>query len=125
MLVACPFTTGKLSSLEDGRLILCTGVQGHLALCCKATLPIMCMGHVRVITDNLSNERRLHQATRCLTKQPGDVSHLEVTWWGIYHNRKDWVGTRRLIDLRCAFALVRLLHVCCNMHELAPDLFVP
>ena len=59
------------------------GVQSHLALCCKATLPILCMGHVRVKTDHHLYERRLRRATRCLTKQPGGVSHLEVTWWGI------------------------------------------
>ena len=100
------------------------GVQGHLALCCKATLPTLCMGHVRVHTDHDLNERQLLQATRCLTKQPGGVLHLEVIWWGVDLNREDWVGTRHLIDLRCACALVRLPHFCCNMHELDPAVAV-
>ena len=82
---------------EDGRLRLCTGVQSHLALCCKTTLPILCMGHVRVHTDHHELKRRLLQATRCLTKQPGGVSHFEVTSKGACV-----LDTRNLIDLRCA-----------------------
>ena len=68
---------------EHARIKLCTGVQIHLALCCKATLPILSMGHVRVGIDEHGRdeherERPLLQAARCLTKQPSDVSHLEV-----------------------------------------------
>ena len=99
------------------------GVQSHLALCCKATLPILCMGHVRVKTDHHLYERRLRRATRCLTKQPGGVSHLEVTWWGIDVNYGDWVGTRHLIDLRCAL----LLHACpmCAVTRMSWPLLLP
>ena len=69
---------------------VCSGVQSHLALCCKATLPLLCIGHVRVRSDNQAREWLLLQATRCLTKQPGRVSHLEVAkpdylYTGQYH----------------------------------------
>ena len=92
-------------TFEDGRLRLCTGVQIHLAVCCKATLPILCMGHVRVRTDEHGIERPLLQATRCLTKQPGDVSHLEVSPRDVGHYR---LGAHTLVDLRCAYAVVYL-----------------
>ena len=80
-------------------------MQGHLALCCKATLPILCMGHVNVRTNRLERERPLLQATRCLTKQPDGVSHLEVSSrhsnCGLSMMCSD-VSTHHLIDLRCA-----------------------
>ena len=91
----------------------CTGVQGHLALCCKATLPIMGMGHVRIRNDEEQRGRPLLEATRCLTKQPGGVSHLEV--------RSRWKPTYypvicQLMDLRCAHADIGMLvQLCCDM----------
>ena len=76
------------------------GVQSHLALCCKATLPIMCTGHVRVRTDRHERERHILRATHCLTKQPSGVSHLEVSPREL---RADFVrpDTRHLVDIRC------------------------
>ena len=83
----------------------CSGVQSHLALCCKATLPIMCMGRVTVNIYDDDCERPLLQAAHCLTKYPADVSHLEVS------SRIDVVyclHSHRLVDLRCAHALLCL-----------------
>ena len=74
------------------------GVQGHLALCSKATLPILCMGHVRVTTKKHERKKPLITATRCLAKQPGGVSHLEVSSRDVYA----YLDTRRHLDLRCA-----------------------
>ena len=82
----------------------CTGVQGHLPLCCKATLPILCMGHVWVKTDEHKREGPIVQATRCLTKQPGAVSHLHL--WS--KTNTCCIDTRQLIDFRCAHAMVCL-----------------
>ena len=42
------------------------------------------------------------QVTRCLTKQPGNVSHLELRGLGPF---QDVLGTGRLIELRCAAGL--------------------
>lgn len=80
-------------------------MQGHLALCCKATLPVLGMGRVGVTTGEQQRERPLVQATRCLVKQPGGVSHLEVV-----SSITDTycLDTRHLIDFRCAHALVCL-----------------
>ena len=81
-------------------LLNCFGMQTHLALSCKALLPILGMGHVRV---NLGKSGRpLLSATRCLTKMPCGASHLDVFSW-VGHD-KQWLGTRHLIDLRCAHA---------------------
>ena len=73
-------------------------MQAQLAFSCKALLPILGMGHVRVRIDKHKDERPLLDATRCLMKQPGSASHLEVY--------SVWVclGTCHLIDLRCAHA---------------------
>ena len=90
-------------------------VQSHLALCCKATLPILCTGHVRVRTDKHERERHFLQATHCLTKQPGGVSHLEVSPRDICADI-DRLDTRPLVDLRCASALGCLPPSCCDMH---------
>ena len=79
----------------------CLGMQAHLALCCKALLPVLGMGHVRVNLDKPASGRPLLKATRCLTKQPSGASHLEVFSWVGYCQEK-WLGTRHLIDLRCA-----------------------
>ena len=83
-------------------------MQSHLALCCKATLPILCMGHVTLNTDKHQGERPLLQAAHCLTNQPSGVSHLEV--WSRSVDIED--GTRRVVtrfvvsahnlNLRCA-----------------------
>ena len=104
-------------------------MQNHLALCCKAALPILCMGRVGVHTDKQKRDRPLLQATRCLMKHPGGVSHLEV--WSTsdegYH-----LDCRHLIDLRCAHALVCLttraaLCICvpllllCHSHDSTQD----
>ena len=78
----------------------CSGVQSHLALCCKATLPILCMGRVTMTTDERKRERPLLQAARCLTKQPGSVSHLMVSSSGYYG--QNCADMRHVIDLRCA-----------------------
>ena len=77
---------------------LCMGVQSHLALCCKATLPILCMGHVRVTTKEHEGKKPLLQATCCLAKQPGGVLHLEVLSRDYYA----WLDTRRHVNFRCA-----------------------
>ena len=120
-LFACPFTTSKAVISGDGQLSLCMGVQSHLALCCKDTLPIMCMGHVWVRTADHTCEGPLVQATRCLTKQPCGVLHLEVSTRSRHGHR----NTSSLVDLRCANALVCLplcaatcmgLHLLCCTH---------
>ena len=92
-------------------------VQIHLAVCCKATLPILCMGHVRVRTDNDARKRHLLQAKRCLAKQPGGVSHLEVSSNDLSDSEVSedseatqktqkigyaYLDNRCLVDLRCA-----------------------
>ena len=79
----------------------CFGMQTHLAMCCKSLLPILGMGHVRVNLDKPASGRPLLKATRCLTKQPGGASHLEVFSWASYCE-KIWLSTRNLIDLRWA-----------------------
>ena len=97
VLLACLFTTEGLSSLRMSASIS-TGVQSHLALCCKATLPIVCMGHVRVRTSEHERQRPLSEATRCLARHPGSVSHLEVSSIDVYA----YLDTRHLVALRCA-----------------------
>ena len=74
-------------------------MQVRLALCCKALLPILCKGFVRVRLDKPKGERSLIQLTRCLSQQPGDVSHLKL------FSRMPMRGIRKLIDLRCAHAM--------------------
>ena len=79
-------------------------MQARLAVCCKALLPILGMGHVRVNLDTPgSPERPLLNATRCLTKQPGGVSHLELYAWDAYEDYER-PGTGHLVNLRCAHA---------------------
>ena len=81
----------------------CFGVQTHLALSCKGLLPILGMGHVRVNVDKPGSGRPLHKASRFLTKQPGGVSHLEVSGRSANVERECF-GSRHLINLRCAHA---------------------
>ena len=82
-------------------------MQAHLALCCKATLPILCMGHVTISTNKHKQEGPLVKATHCLTKQPGGVSHLEVVSNnGIFEEY--FVNTGHLVELRYASGLVLL-----------------
>ena len=78
-------------------------MRAHLALCCKATLPILSMGYVTVRIVTHTRERPLLNATRCLMKQPSGASHLEVNSWNHYV-AKERPGTHHLIDLRCARA---------------------
>ena len=42
------------------------GVQNDLVLACKATLPLLCMGHVRVTIYESVCKKTLRQLTRCL-----------------------------------------------------------
>ncbi len=77
------------------------GMQAHLALCCKALLPILGVGHVRVRLDTPGPGRPLLNATRCLTKQPSGAVHLDVVSWT---GHLGTACTRHLIDLRCAHA---------------------
>ena len=94
----------------------CMGVQIHLAVCCKATPPILCMRHVRVRTDHHARKRHLSQATRCLAKQPGGVSHLDVSSRDVSDSEDSedseatqktqmigyaYLDNRCLVDLRC------------------------
>ena len=75
------------------------GMQAHLALSCKALLPILGMGHVRLNADEPNS---LLNATRCLKEQPSGASHLEVfSEIGNYRGKLTF-ATRRLIDLRSA-----------------------
>ena len=78
-------------------------LQAHLALCCKALLPILGMGHVRVNLDAHKNTRPLLNANRGLRKQPNGASHLHMFSFDGYCGTICF-GTRRLIDLRCAHA---------------------
>ena len=101
-----------------GQSKLCMGVQSHLALCCKATLPILCMGHVTINTDKKQLEQPLLQATRRLIKQPSVVTHLEV--WSRSSscgNVRFIVSTHHLIDLRCAMLSHAPTHA--SIHEYA------
>ena len=82
----------------------CFGMQAHLAFSCKALLPILGMGRVRVDVNEHRSRTSLLNATRCLKKQPSGVSHLEVvTAHGGFRGKLSF-GTRRVIDLRCAHA---------------------
>ena len=85
------------------------GAQVNLALTCKAMLPVLCMGRVVVrlsptglSLDGLSLRkniaRPLLHASRCLAKDPGAVTHLELTSW----QEQKFYGTRQLIELGCA-----------------------
>ena len=103
-----PPQQGALDRDRDSRGF---GMQAHLALSCKALLPILGMGHVRVRIDWHEDGRPLLNATRRLMKQPGSASHLEV------FSKEGYCGiscpsTRHLIDLRCAHApnIVWCLH---------------
>ena len=69
-------------------------MQGNLALCCKALLPILSMGRVVMTSpDEVYGGRPLLQLTRCLTEQPDKVTHLELRNFG------EILGTRRLMGL--------------------------
>ena len=69
-------------------------------MCCKATLPIICMGHVSVWMDERKCKRPLLKATRCLTKQPGGVSRLSVFSLDFFPKNNTRLSTRHLIELR-------------------------
>ena len=80
-------------------------MQTHLALSCKSLLPILGMGHVRVNIDKHGGGRPLHKASRFLTKQPGGVSHLEVSARNNNASvERECFGSRHRINLRCAHA---------------------
>ena len=58
----------------------CVAVQNQLAVCCKAMLPVLSMGHVRLTIDPMNGSSPLLPLTRRVTtRQPSGVSHLEVT----------------------------------------------
>ena len=95
-------------------------MQAHLAFCCKALLPILGMGHVRVNLDKHERGRPLVNATRFLAKQPGTASHLELRSWDGCRG-KGRPSTRHLIDLRCAHAPMR----CWFFMDVAPALAMP
>ena len=100
---------------------VCMTLQSHLALCCKATLPILCMGHVRVRINKQKRERAwssLRQAACCLTKQPGGVSLLEVSSSTVYVGN-EYLNAYPLVDLSCASALVCLPLLCCAIALIA------
>ena len=56
---------------------MCTGVQVNLALCCKAMLRILFMGHVAV-GPSANAKRPLLKITRGLSDQPSGVTHLDI-----------------------------------------------
>ena len=81
-------------------------MQANLALCCKETLPILCMGHVTVKTDPFRGERRFLEAICCLLKKPKGVLHLQVQSEidYAYHTQFD---TYNLVGFRYAHAHIR------------------
>ena len=87
------------------------GVQIDLALCCKATLPILCMGHVRVTINEQKCKRALLQLTRCLTKHPSGVRHLELR----SPKGGDKCSIHGLIKLRCVHACLPGAGACTGM----------
>ena len=88
-------------------------MQSHLALCCQATLPFLGMGHVSVQMDKRNSSWPLLKATRCLMKQPGSVSHLEVFSQECYPDDYTPHSIRHLIDLRQAHPSASLAHPWC------------
>ena len=102
-----PVLNNKETHVSGWSLRSCFGMQAHLALCCKALLPILCMGHVAINVDKHGSARHLLNATRCLRKQPSGASHPEI----FSRDARNFggtlcFGTRRLIDLRCAHASI-------------------
>ena len=110
-----PSRQGSSVTCKGGYIRFLAGVQRQLALCCKATLPILCMGHVRVRAVKEHLERHLLNATRCLTKQPGGISHFELWSWDIHYKGTVLIGIHHLADLRCAYAVVCLLMCLCHV----------
>ena len=80
--------------------------QANLALCCKAMLPILCMGHVSARLDKADGGRPLTQLSHCLREQPNGVSHLRLA------SQDAICGTHQLVNLRCAHT-VQALPACC------------
>ena len=112
---ACPFMAAELMPLRLGASDCAWVCRSHLAVCCKACLPILCMGHVRVVTNNQERERQLLQATGCLTKQPGNVLHLEVSAC----TASARLETRHLVNLRCGMLWYASI-LALKMRERAP-----
>ena len=79
-------------------------VQVNLALCCKAMLPVLCIGTVSVWLDHSSGVRPLAQLSSCLRKQPDGVSSLSLISLGKIRS------THHLVDLRCAHGLQASLY---------------
>ena len=77
-------------------------LQVNLALCCKAMLPILYMGHVSVTLHEDDNGRPLTRLSRRLKNQRGGVSHLEVVGQRNIIAPGPPCEARGLIDLRCA-----------------------
>ena len=67
----------------------------NFACCCKAMLPALYMGRVTV---RLDAGRSMLQVSRCLRKQPGGITHLDL------YTDKQMLGIRNLIKLRCIHA---------------------
>ena len=75
-------------------------MQVHLALCCKAMLPLLWTGHVSASLHTPNGGRPLTQLSRRLARHPDGVSHLAL----FSPNAMDWRGVRKLVDLGCAHA---------------------
>ena len=83
--------------------------QINLALCCKASLPILYKGIVSLRLDRPNGGRLLTQLSRCLAKQPDGVTHLHLFSCGNVRS------THQLVGVRCAYALQACLQCagCC------------
>ena len=101
---ARPFTTEGKQPFWARALQACVGAQVNLALTCKAMLPVLGMGRVVVRLSPPNSARPLLHVTRCMVRDPGAVTHLELTtrWRSLQKMR--FYGTRQLIDLGCAQA---------------------
>ena len=76
-----------------------------MALCCKAMLPILGMGHVRLFIDPEDGGSPFRPLIRWMTThQPSGALHLELV---PYHPQKCHV--RRLMELRCPYMLSRMV----------------
>ena len=77
---------------------LCMSMQVNLAISCKAMLPILCTGHVRVRLWGEPNGgksgRILRKLSHALVEQPSGIVHLDL------YSRGPWASTRQLLDLR-------------------------
>ena len=84
-------------------------LQANLAMCCKAMLPILCVGTVDAWLDNRQRSQTdmdaaLVRLSRFLERQPSTVSNLNILVFGKYNDM------RRLIDLRCAHTVLACMH---------------